>query len=82
MTDFGAGWDLLILVVVSFIPALVYLSWIRGTERYGKEGWGPLLRAFVYGAIFATITAAILEGSSSTRGRRSARTTRAPSSSS
>src|SRR5271157_2164650 len=62
MTDFGAGWDLLILVIVSFIPALVYLSWIRGTERYGKEGWGPLLRAFVYGAIFATITAAILEG--------------------
>jgi len=61
MTDYGAGWDLLILVVVSFIPALVYLSWIRGTERYGKEGWGPLLRAFVYGAVFATITAAILE---------------------
>jgi RsiW-degrading membrane proteinase PrsW (M82 family) len=62
MTDFGAGWDLLILVVVAFIPALVYLAWIRGTERYGQEAWGPLLRAFVYGAIFATIVAAILEG--------------------
>jgi len=61
MTDFGAGWDLLILVVVAFVPALIYLSWIRGTERYGKEGWGPLLRAFVYGAFFATITAGILE---------------------
>ncbi|HYA70068.1 MAG TPA: PrsW family intramembrane metalloprotease [Thermoplasmata archaeon] len=61
MTDFGAGWDLLILVVVAFIPALVYLSWIRGTERYGREAWGPLLRAFVYGAIFATIVAGILE---------------------
>jgi len=61
MTDFGAGWDLLILVIVSFVPALIYLSWIRGTERYGREAWGPLLRAFVYGAIFATITAAILE---------------------
>jgi len=61
MTDFGAGWDLLILVIVAFIPALIYLSWIRGTERYGKEGWGPLLRAFAYGAFFATITAAILE---------------------
>lgn len=61
MTDLGSGWDLLILVIVSFIPALIYLGWIRGTERYGKEGWGPLLRAFVYGAIFATLTAAVLE---------------------
>jgi RsiW-degrading membrane proteinase PrsW (M82 family) len=61
MTDFGAGWDLLILVIVAFVPALIYLSWIRGTERYGRERWGPLLRAFIYGAIFATITAAILE---------------------
>src|SRR5271157_6427332 len=61
MTDFGAGWDLLILVIVSFVPAIVYLSWIRGTERYAREAWGPLMRAFVYGAIFATITAAILE---------------------
>ena len=61
MTDFGAAWDLVILVIVAFVPALIYLGWIRGTERYGKEGWGPLLRAFVYGAIFATLTAAILE---------------------
>ncbi|HYB77159.1 MAG TPA: PrsW family intramembrane metalloprotease [Thermoplasmata archaeon] len=61
MTDLGAGWDLLILVIVAFIPALIYLGWIRGTERYGKEGWGPLLRAFFYGALFATIVAAILE---------------------
>jgi RsiW-degrading membrane proteinase PrsW (M82 family) len=61
MTDFGAGWDLLVLVIVAFVPALIYLSWIRGTERYGREKWGPLLRAFVYGALFATITAAILE---------------------
>ncbi|HYA54847.1 MAG TPA: hypothetical protein VEG42_04510, partial [Thermoplasmata archaeon] len=61
MTDFGAGVDLLILVLVAFVPALVYLSWIRGTERYGRERWGPLLRAFVYGALFATLVAAILE---------------------
>ncbi|HLM69774.1 MAG TPA: PrsW family glutamic-type intramembrane protease [Thermoplasmata archaeon] len=61
MTDFGAGGDLVILVIVSFVPAMIYLSWIRRTERYGTESWGPLLRAFVYGAIFATITAAVLE---------------------
>jgi RsiW-degrading membrane proteinase PrsW (M82 family) len=61
MTDFGAGWDLLILILVAFVPALIYLSWVRGTERYGRESWGPLLRAFVYGAVFATLTAAVLE---------------------
>jgi len=61
MTALGAGWDLLILVLVAFIPALIYLGWIRGTERYGQEAWGPLLKAFFYGAIFATIVAAILE---------------------
>ena len=62
MTDFGAASDLIILVIVAFIPALIYLSWIRRTERYGREAWGPLLRAFAFGAFFATITAAILEG--------------------
>jgi len=61
MTDLGGIWDLLILVLVSFIPALIYLGWIRGTERYGQESWGTLLRAFTYGAFFATIVAAILE---------------------
>jgi RsiW-degrading membrane proteinase PrsW (M82 family) len=61
VTDFTALWDLIILVIVAFVPSLIYLGWIRGTERYGKEGWGPLLRAFFYGAIFATLTAAILE---------------------
>jgi RsiW-degrading membrane proteinase PrsW (M82 family) len=61
MTDLGTGWDLLILILVAFVPALIYLSWVRGTERYGREAWGPLLRAFAYGAIFATLTAAVVE---------------------
>jgi RsiW-degrading membrane proteinase PrsW (M82 family) len=54
--------DLVILILVSLIPALIYLSWIRRTERYRSEAWGPVLGAFAYGALFATITAAILEG--------------------
>ena len=61
MSDLGSVWDLLTLILVAFIPALIYLGWIRGTERYGKEGWGILLRAFFYGALFATVVAAILE---------------------
>jgi len=53
--------DLVILVLVSMIPALIYLTWVRRTESFRPEAWGPLLRAFVYGALFATFTAAILE---------------------
>jgi len=62
MTDFGAIGDLIILWVAAFLPALVYLMWIRSTERYAQEAWGPLLSSFVYGAIVATIVAAIVEG--------------------
>jgi RsiW-degrading membrane proteinase PrsW (M82 family) len=56
-----AAIDLFILILVALLPALIYLGWIRGTERYRTEAWGPLLRAFAYGAIFATLVAAILE---------------------
>ena len=61
MTDLGSGIDLIVLILVAFLPALIYLAWVRRTERYGTEAWGPLLRAFAYGALFATIVAAILE---------------------
>jgi RsiW-degrading membrane proteinase PrsW (M82 family) len=61
MSATDAVLDLVILVGVSLLPALIYLSWVRGTERYRQEGWGPLLRAFVYGALFATVAAAVIE---------------------
>ena len=61
MTDFGTFGDLVILLVAAFLPAVVYLAWVRKTERYMTEAWGPLLTAFAYGAIVATIVAAILE---------------------
>lgn len=53
--------DLILLIAVSLLPALIYLSWVRGTERYRLQAWGPLLRAFAYGALFATVVAAIIE---------------------
>jgi protease PrsW len=57
----SAALDLLILVLVALVPALIYLGWVRQTERYGQQGWGALLGSFLYGALFATIVAAILE---------------------
>jgi RsiW-degrading membrane proteinase PrsW (M82 family) len=62
MTDFGTGFeDLLILIIVALVPALLYLAWIRQSERYLTQGWGPLLATFAYGAVVATIVAAVLE---------------------
>lgn len=57
----GEALDLAILVLASLVPALVYVAWIRRTERYRTEGWGPVLGAFAYGALFATLTAGFLE---------------------
>jgi len=62
MSAVGAAEDLLLLVLASLVPALVYLSWVRRTERFQTEAWGHLLRAFALGALFATVTAAFVEG--------------------
>ncbi|MCI4360350.1 MAG: PrsW family intramembrane metalloprotease [Thermoplasmata archaeon] len=61
MTDTSALEDLLLLLIAALIPAIIYLSWVRGTERYQTQAWGPLLSMFAYGAVFATFVAAILE---------------------
>jgi len=62
MSSANAVESLAILVLASLTPALIYLAWVRRAERYQGEAWGTLLRAFAYGALFATITAAFLEG--------------------
>jgi len=61
MSSIADAEDLVVLVIVAFVPALIYLSWVRRTERYGREAWGTLPKAFFYGPLFATLTAAILE---------------------
>ena len=61
MNEVTALEDLLLLLIVALVPAIVYLSWVRGTERYQTQTWGQLLSLFVYGAVFATFVAAILE---------------------
>jgi RsiW-degrading membrane proteinase PrsW (M82 family) len=61
MSATDALFDFLLLVLVALIPALVYLAWVRRSERFQRESWGPLLGAFFYGALFATFVAGILE---------------------
>ncbi len=61
MSGLAAVEGLLLLLVAALLPALVYLSWVRQTERFQREPWGLLLSAFFYGALFATVIAGILE---------------------
>jgi RsiW-degrading membrane proteinase PrsW (M82 family) len=51
----------LILILLSFLPAIVYLAWVRRSERYNEEAWWPLLKAFAVGAVVSTVVSAILE---------------------
>jgi len=53
--------DLAILIVASLAPALIYLTWVRSSERYRAEPWGTVLGLFAFGALFATFVAAFLE---------------------
>jgi protease PrsW len=61
MSAIGEIETFLALLLAALIPAIVYLTWIRSTDRYGREPWGPLLNSFFYGAVVATIIAAVLE---------------------
>lgn len=51
---------ILVFVIAAFLPPLLYLVWIRNTERYGKEPWGAMLKTFAWGAIAAVFIAIIL----------------------
>ncbi len=52
---------LTVLIVVAFVPSLVYLIWIRDTERYLREPYGRLLKIFLYGAVVSILIAIVIE---------------------
>ncbi|HTT16797.1 MAG TPA: PrsW family glutamic-type intramembrane protease, partial [Thermoplasmata archaeon] len=61
MSAVVAAEELVVLAALALAPALLYLAVVRKSERYRAEGWGTLLGGFVYGALFATIAAGVLE---------------------
>jgi len=52
--------EVLVLVIFSFLPPVIFVVWIRNTERYGREPWGMVMGMFLWGAIFAVIIGGIL----------------------
>jgi RsiW-degrading membrane proteinase PrsW (M82 family) len=51
----------IIIVLVAFIPSILYLVWIRNTEIFSREPYGRLLRIFFYGAIVSVLIAVVFE---------------------
>ncbi|MGM0510158.1 MAG: PrsW family intramembrane metalloprotease [Thermoplasmatota archaeon] len=51
---------IIVLLVAAFVPSLVYLFWVRNTEKHGKLSWNKLTVTFTWGAVFAVIMAVIL----------------------
>ncbi len=49
------------LVFMSFLPPLIYMVWIRNSEKYHRERWWPILLCFLWGASIAIIAAIVLE---------------------
>ncbi len=52
---------LLLVLVLSFVPMLVYAGILWWLDRYEKEPWGLLLAAFLWGCIPAVILAIVFE---------------------
>lgn len=61
MSTVGAAEDLTILAVLALAPALIYLGWVRKGEKGRGQAWGTLAGGFLYGALFATLAAGVLE---------------------
>ena len=50
-----------VIVLVAFVPSILYLVWIRNTEKHSREPYKRLLRIFVYGAVFSISIAVLVE---------------------
>jgi len=46
---------------MAFLPPIIYVIWIRNTEKYHREKWKPIFLCFLWGATIAVIAAIVLE---------------------
>ncbi len=51
---------IIVLLAAAFIPSLVYLIWVRNTEKMNRISWGVVSVVFIWGTVFAIIIAVIL----------------------
>ena len=58
-----ADWLLMavVIILVAFVPCLIYLIWIRNTERFSREPYKRLISVFIFGAIVSVLVAIVFE---------------------
>lgn len=49
-----------VLLILAFTPPILFMAWIRNTEKFQREPWGQVVRTFIWGAIFAVLIAVFL----------------------
>ncbi len=49
-----------VLLAAAFVPSLVYMIWIRNSEKFGKIRWLNMFKMFSWGAIIAVLMAVLL----------------------
>ena len=53
--------EIVLLILTSFLPPIIYSIWIRNSEKIYREKWKGIILAFLWGATIAVIAAVILE---------------------
>ena len=53
--------EIILLFIFAFLPAIIYVIWIRNTEKYNRERWIPIFICFIWGASIAIIASIFLE---------------------
>ncbi len=61
-TDYPTLATLVVLFLFALVPPIVFVIWIRNTERWQREPWRSVFWLFLFGMIFAIIIAIVLEG--------------------
>jgi RsiW-degrading membrane proteinase PrsW (M82 family) len=51
----------LVLFLLAMVPPILYVVWIRNTERFQREPWKSVFWLFAWGMVFAILIAVILE---------------------
>ena len=49
-----------IIILVAFLPSIIYMKVFRNTEIFNREPWGNMFKAFFWGAFIAIIIGVIL----------------------
>ncbi len=53
--------EIIILFIFAFLPAILYVIWIRNTEKFNRNKWWPIIVCFLWGATVAIVASIILE---------------------